>query len=177
MKNAMVDYKRKTKGKTFGHIEAWEIVRKYDKWFEQPIVGQTSSSNSEKRRKSYESSNDNVETIIPDLNDDTTPTRKKRGKKIATESSTKNSVAATFENYAAKKSQIMEESLEKKRAKDELAEKLMAAQLRGVEEKAFLRALKFYNDPHDHIVDPVMQEIALAKKREYAAKYGWPCNF
>jgi hypothetical protein len=56
MKNAMVDYKRKTKGKTFGHIEAWEIVRKYDKWFEQPIVGQTSSSNSEKRRKSYESS-------------------------------------------------------------------------------------------------------------------------
>lgn len=102
---------------------------------------------------------------------------KKRGKKIDTESSTKNSVAATFEIYAAKKSQIMEEALEKKRAKDELTEKLMAAQLRGVEEKVFLRAMKFYNDPHDNIFDPAMREITLATKREYAAKYGWPCNF
>lgn len=173
----MADYKRKTKGKTFGHIEAWEIVRKYDKWFKQPIVGQTSSSNSDKRRKSSESSNDNVETIIPDLNDDTTPSRKKRGKKSVTKSSTSNSVAATFEIYAAKKSQLMEESLEKKCAKDELIEKLMAAQLQGVQEKAFLLALKFYNDPHNHIADPVMREIALTKKREYATKYGWPCKF
>lgn len=168
----MADYKRKTKGKTFGHIEAWEIVRKNDKWFEQPIVGQTSSSNSEKRKKSSESSNDNVETIIPDLNEDTTPTRIKQGKKSVTESSTSNSVAATFEIYAAKKSQLLEESLEKKRAKDELAEKLMAAQLQGVKEKAFLRALKFFNEPHDHIADPDMREIALTKKREFAAKYG-----
>ena len=173
----MADYKRKTKGKTFVHIEAWEIVRKNDKWFEQPIVAQTSSSNSEKRRQSSESSNDNVETIIPDLNEDTNPTRKRRGKKSVSESSTSNSVAATFEIYASKKSQLLEESLEKKRAKDELAEKLMAAQLQGVQEKAFLRALKFYNDPHDHIADPVMREIALTKKREFAAKYGWPCNF
>ena len=77
----MADYKRKTKGKTFGHIEAWEIVRKNDKWLEQPIVGQTSSSNSEKRKKSSESSNDNVETIIPDLNEDTTPTQKNGAKR------------------------------------------------------------------------------------------------
>ena len=88
-------------------------------------MGQTSSSTSETRIKSPESTNDNVEIILPDLNDDTTPTRKK-GKKTDIESSSKNSVAATFKIYAAKKSQIMEEALEKKRTNDELAEKLMA---------------------------------------------------
>ena len=144
---------------------------------EQPIVGQTSSSNSEKRKKSSESSNDNVETIIPDLNEDTTPTRKRRGKKSVSESSTSNSVAATLEIYASKKSQLLEESLEKKRAKDELAEKLMAEQVQGVQEKAFIRAFKFFKEPHDNIEDPDMREIAIKKKREFAAKYGWPCNF
>ena len=66
----------------------------------------------------------------------------------------------------------MEESVEKKRAKDELAEKLMSAQLKGVEEKVFLRAMKFFNDPYDQIADPGMREIAIAKKHEYVAKYG-----
>ena len=117
MKNAMADFKKRT-GKNFGHIEAWDIVRKYDKWSEQPIVGQTSSSTSEKQRKSSQSSNENVETIIPDLNDDTTP-RKKGGKKTITESSTSSSVATSFENYAAKKAQVLEATLEKKRVKDE----------------------------------------------------------
>ena len=173
----MADLKKKTKGKTFGHIDAWEIVRQNDKWLEQPIVGQTSSSNSDKRKKSSESSNDNVETIIPDLNEDTTPTRKRRGKKSVSESSTSNSVAATFEIYASKKSQLFEESLEKKCAKDELAEKLMAAQVQGAQEKAFIRAFKFFNEPHNNIEDPDMREIAIQKKREFAAKYGWPCNF
>ena len=105
------------------------------------------------------------------MNEDTTPTRKRRGKKSVSESSISNSVAATFEIYASKKSQLFEESLEKKRAKDELAEKLMAAQLQGVKEKAFIRALKFFNEPHDNIDDPDMREIAI-KKREFAANYG-----
>ena len=112
MKNAMADFKKRT-GKNFGHIEAWDIVRKYDKWSEQPTAGQTSSSTSEKRRKSSQSSPEDVETIIPDLNDDTTPTRKKRGKKTVTESSTSSSVATSFENYAAKKTQVLEATLEK----------------------------------------------------------------
>ena len=175
MRNALADYKKKTKGRNFTHIEAWEIVRKSDKWLQQPTVSQTSSSNTEKRRKSSESSNDNVETIIPDLNDDTTPTRKKKGKKAENES-TKKSIES-LADYAAKKSQIMDENVEKKRAKEELTEKLMAAQLEGVQEKNFFRAMKFFNDPHDTILDPTMRDIMIAKKREVAAKYGWPCNF
>lgn len=71
----------------------------------------------------------------------------------------------------------MDEAVEKKHAKDELAEKLMSAQLKVVEEKVFLRAMKFFNNPYDQIADPAMREIAIATKREYAAKYGWPCNF
>ena len=71
----------------------------------------------------------------------------------------------------------MDEAVEKKRAKDELAEKLIATQIKCFEEKTFLRAMKFFNTPHDQIADPVMREIAIATKREYAAKYGWPCNF
>ena len=175
----MADYKRKSKGKNFTHTEAWEIVKKADKWLKQPCVVQTSSSNSDKRRKSSESSNENenVETILPDLNDDTTPTRKKKGKKTVNESTSMNSVATTLESYAAKKSQLMDEAVEKKRAKDELAEKLIAAQIKCFEEKTFLRAMKFFNTPHDQIADPAMREIAIATKREYAEKYGWPCNF
>ena len=54
--------------------------------------------------------------------------------------------------------------MEKNLAKDELVEKLLAAQIRNVEEKAFMRAMKFYNQPHDHITDPTMREITIAKK-------------
>ena len=55
----------------------------------------------------YESvSNDNVETVIPDLNDDTTPTRKRKGKKTDSDSSTKESVVASFDTYTAWKTTI-----------------------------------------------------------------------
>lgn len=175
----MADYDKKNKGKSFTHIEAWKVVRGEDKWLKQPCFVQASSaSHSEKRRKSSESSyyesgsNDNVETVIPDLNDDTTPTRKRKGKKTDSEASTKNSVVENFESYTAKKAQMLEEAMEKKRAMDELAEKLMAAQLANAKEKAMIRAMKFYNEPHEHITNPVMREIALKKTREYAAKYG-----
>ena len=146
-------------------------------------MGQASSSNSDKRRKSSESSyyesgsNDNSETVIPDLNDETTPTRKRKGKKTDSESSTKESVVASFDSYTARKTQLLETVVEKKLAKDELAEKLLAAQIRSVEEKALFRAMKFYNQPHDHIIDSNMREFTLAKKRELAEKYGRSCDF
>ena len=151
---------------------------------EQPCFVQTSSaSNSDKRRKSSEStyyesgSNEHVQTVIPDLNDDTTPIRKRKGKKIASEASTKNSVVEQFEAYTSKKSQMLEEEMKKKRANDALAEKLMAAQLDSVKEKQLFRALKFFNEPHDHITNQAMRDFTLNKKRELAEKYGWPIDF
>ena len=71
----------------------------------------------------------------------------------------------------------MEDALKTKREKDEVAKKLMATQLANAEEKAYLRALRFYNEPHEHITNPVMREITLGKKREIAEKYGWPIDF
>ena len=170
----MTDFKKKSKGRNFNHIDAWEIVKKSEKWLQQPSVNQASSSSTDKRKKSPESINDNVETIIPDLNDDTTPTRKKKGKKAEIES-TKKSIES-LADYAAKKSQQMDANVEKKRAKEELAEKLMSAQLQGVEEKNYFQAMKFFNDPHDNLPEP-MRDVMIAKKREVAAKYGWPCPF
>ena len=70
----------------------------------------------------------------------------------------------------------MDANVEKKRAKEELAEKLMSAQLQGVEEKNYFRAMKFFNEPHDNLPEP-MRDVMIAKKREVAAKYGWPCPF
>ena len=100
MKNALADFKKKSKGRNFNHIDAWEIVKKSEKWLQQPSVNQASSSSTDKRRKSPESINDNVETIIPDLNDDTTPTRKKKGKKAENESTNKS--IESLADYAAK---------------------------------------------------------------------------
>lgn len=87
----------------------------------------------------------------------------KKGKKIDTDSKNE-SVVVSFDNYTVRKTQILETIMEKNLAKDELVEKLLAAQIRNVEEKAFMRAMKFYNQPHDHITDPTMREITIAKK-------------
>ena len=105
------------------------------------------------------------------------PLVKKKRKKTVSEASTRNSVAENFESYTSKKAQMMEDALQNKREKDEVTKKLMATQLTNAEEKAYLRALRFFNEPHDHITNPVMREIILGKKREIAEKYGWPINF
>ena len=180
----MADYDKKTKGHSFTHVEAWKVVKKEPKWLEQPIIDKyISTSHFDKRRKSSESSfyesgsNDNVDPVIPDLNDDTTPVSKRKGKKTASESSTKNSVAEFIENYTAKKALALDEAMEEKRAKDALSKQLLTTQLENANEKAVMRAYKFYNEPHEHITNPAMREFAIAKKREYAEKYGWPADF
>ena len=84
----MSDYNKRNKGTSFNHIEAWRVVKDESKWLEQPCFEKVSStSHSDKRRKSSEStyygsgSNDNVDPVIPDLNDDTTPVSKRKGKR------------------------------------------------------------------------------------------------
>ena len=183
LKNALADFNKKNKGKSFTHIDAWEVVRGEPKWLEQPCFVQTSSaSNSDKRRKSSEStyyesgSNENVDTVLPDLNDDTTPTRKRKGKKAVSEASTKNSVVQQFENYISDKVKVHEKSMEEKREERALTKQLMAAQLASVQEKDMYRAFKFFNEPHDKITNPAMREFTLKKKRELAEKYGWPAE-
>lgn len=184
MNNALSDYDKKHNGHSFTHIDAWYVVKGEKKWLEQPSLEKKFASlHSDKRRKSSEStyyesgSNDNVDTVLPDLNDDTTPVSKRKGKKTASESSTKNSVAEFIENYTSKKSLALDEAMEEKREKDALSKKVLAVQLENATEKAMIRAYKFYNEPHEHITNPAMREFAIAKKRAYAEKYGWPMDF
>lgn len=81
---------------------------------------------------------------------------RKKWKKAEIES-TKKSIES-LADYAAKKSQIMDENVEKKRAKEELAEKLMSAQLEGVQEKNYFRDMKFFNDP---MITYLIQQCAI----------------
>jgi hypothetical protein len=67
--------------------------------------------------------------------------------------------------------------MEKKRVNDALAEQLMSAQLDSVKEKQMFRALKFFNDPHEHITNQAMRDFTIRKKRELAEKYGWLTDF
>ena len=180
----MSDYDKRNKGTSFNHIEAWKVVKGEPKWLEQPCFEKLSStSHSDKRRKSSESSyyesgsNDNVDPVIPDLNDDTTPVSKRKGKKTASEASTKNSAAEFIGQYTSKKALALDEAMAEKRAKDQLSKQLMTTQLENANEKAMIRAMKFYNEPHEHITNTVMREFAIAKKRAYAEKYGWPTDF
>ena len=184
MNNALADYDKKNNGRSFTHIDAWNVVKGEPKWLGQPCFEKLAATlHSDKRRKSSEStfyeswSNDNVDTVIPDLNDDTTPVSKRKGKKTSSESSTKNSVAEFIENYTSKKALYLEEAVEEKRAKDALSKQLMSAQLENANEKLMIRAYKFYNEPHEHITNPAMLEFTIAKKRAYAEKYGWPTDF
>ena len=180
----MSDYNKRNKGTSFNHIEAWRVVKDESKWLEQPCFEKVSStSHSDKRRKSSESSfyesgsNDNVDPVIPDLNDDTTPVSKRKGKKTASEASTKNSAAEFIGQYTSKKALALDEAMADKRAKDQLSHQLLQTQIENAKEKAMIRALKFYNEPHEHITNQVMRDFIIAKKRGYAETYGWPTDF
>ena len=181
MQNAMADYDWKNNGHSFTHTEACKVVKGEPKWCEQPCFEKLSSTfHSDKRRKSSESGfyesggNDNV---LPDLNDDTTPVSKRKGKKPVSESSSKNSVAEFIESYTSKKALALDPAMEEKREKDALSKKLITQQLENANEKAMIRAYKFYNESHEYITNPAMREFAIAKKRAYTEKYGWPIDF
>jgi hypothetical protein len=180
----MSDYNMRNKGTSFNHIEAWRVVKDEPKWLEQPCFEKVSStSHSDKRRKSSESSyygsgsNDNVDPVIPDLNDDTTPVSKRKRKKTASEASTKNSAAEFIGNYTSKKALALDEAMAEKCAKDQLSQQLLKTQIENAKEKAMIRALKFYNEPHEHITNQVMRDFIIAKKCGYAETYGWPTDF
>ncbi|MFS7998389.1 hypothetical protein Hanom_Chr12g01153281 [Helianthus anomalus] len=72
---------------SFHHIEAWEVVRKHEKWAPVPLLGEESGSSRQKRKSSdsgnYQAGTPNTEftSDIPDINVDPSPRRKKRKRK------------------------------------------------------------------------------------------------
>ena len=175
LNNALADYSAKV-GKPFTHQLAWEVVKDQPKWEEQKSDGGTSTSHSDKRRKSaegvqYESGSNDPEFVIPDLNEDSTPTRQRKGKKSVGEASSKaDSIVETLQSYAAGKTATMKHLSDK-------TEAYLEMQMEQAREKAERKDLKFYRKPHDDIDDPSVLAWVLDKKRKLAAKYGWVCTF
>nr|XP_043629736.1 proline-rich receptor-like protein kinase PERK8 [Erigeron canadensis] len=152
MTETLKDYKTRT-GKEFTSIAAW------------------------KRKKSseegnYESSSNNDDaTVLPDLNESSTPSsRPRKGRKNVGSSSSKGGgfFPAFTEKYAEKKKQNVEKANMKKQA-------LLDLQLKHQSNKTKRSDYKFFNTPHANS-DPKSREWAIEQKREIAAKYGWEFN-
>jgi hypothetical protein len=172
----------KKQGKPFTHQRAWEIVKDQAKWLEQKCVQDEQSSHSDKRRKSsesghYESGSNEFDPILPNLNEDATPpleSRSRKGKKVASEASTKGSVVDMVQEYTSKKAHMLEDNAVKHQ---QLLEKQLLERDQRNEyfaQKVMYQDHKFYNKSHAHITDPGMLTWTLNKKRQLSEKYNWP---
>ncbi|MFS8016404.1 hypothetical protein Hanom_Chr15g01368311 [Helianthus anomalus] len=56
----------------FQHVEAWEVVRKHDKWAQVPLLGEEGEGSAHKRKPV------DVDPSIPDMNEDPSPQRTQR---------------------------------------------------------------------------------------------------
>jgi len=152
MNNAMTSFAKK-QGKPFTHQQAWRIVKGEAKWMEQKCVQDEASSHSDKRRKSsesghYESASNEFDTVLPNLNEDPTPpldSRARKGKKVASEASTKGSVVDMVQEYTSKKAHMLEDNAIKHQ---QLLEKHLQERDQRAEylaQKALYQDHKFFN--------------------------------
>ncbi|KAM0016612.1 hypothetical protein Hdeb2414_s0028g00698641 [Helianthus debilis subsp. tardiflorus] len=181
MKQALKDYKSKEKIE-FAHVAAWEVVRTNQKWSPVPLLNEESSGSGLKRKSSdsgnYTRGSPNVEISsgfdIPDINEYPSPppprrqTRKqKKDKGPSSKNEDPRDITHKFEEYKAMKKEIMEI----KRVREEKYLTLADEQREALRQTMFDKDFETYNRPTDN-VHPKMVEIALARKREIAKKYG-----
>ncbi|KAJ0784289.1 hypothetical protein HanLR1_Chr01g0030481 [Helianthus annuus] len=80
MKVALKEFKERFPN-GFQHIEAWEVVRKHEKWAQVPLMGEEGEGSAHKRKPV------DVDFSIPDINEDPSPQRaQRRDKRQATSS-------------------------------------------------------------------------------------------
>nr|XP_043620070.1 uncharacterized protein LOC122591911 [Erigeron canadensis] len=106
-------------------------------------------------------------TIIPDLNEDNTPTRQRKGKKPVSEASSAATIVDSVQLYADEKKKMMAEITEKTKA-------ILDLQYQQQKEKSERDDYKFFKKPHDDEKDPIVLEWVLNKKRHIAKTYNWP---
>ncbi|KAF5793161.1 hypothetical protein HanXRQr2_Chr09g0414351 [Helianthus annuus] len=174
MKVALKEFKERFPS-GFQHIEAWEVVRRHEKWAQVPLMGEEGEGSAPKRKSV------DVDFSIPDMNEDPSPQRaQRRDKRQATSSEGSSAeLAAQFKVYTAMKEakQAVElEAIELRKKRESEARELISAQLETMKNYNFDRDMKIFLKPHDD-VPPSMLPIILARKREIANKYGWPCDF
>ncbi|KAJ0873256.1 hypothetical protein HanPSC8_Chr11g0450571 [Helianthus annuus] len=152
----------------FQHVEAWEVVRKHDKWAQVPLLGEEGEGSAQKRKPI------DVDPSIPDMNEDPSPQRtQRRDKRQATSSEGSAELAAQFKEYTAMKEAKHAIELRKKRESE--ARELITEQRETMRNYAYDRDMKTFLKPHDD-APPEILPFVLARKRDIANKYGWPCN-
>ncbi|KAJ0440262.1 putative glutathione transferase [Helianthus annuus] len=174
MKVALTEFKERFPN-GFQHVEAWEVVRKHDKWAQVPLLGEEGEGSAHKRKPV------DVDPSIPDMNEDPSPLRpQRRDKRQATSSEGSSAeLVAQFKEYTAMKEakQAMElEAIELRKKRESEARELISEQCETMKNYNYDRDMKTFLKPHDD-APPNMLPFILARKREIANKYGWPCDF
>ncbi|KAJ0452516.1 hypothetical protein HanHA300_Chr15g0579841 [Helianthus annuus] len=177
MNRALSDFKKKYPS-GFQHIEAWEVVRKHDKWATVPLLGEDSEGSGQKR-KSLDAGTPGTESPIdiPDINVDPSLTRQKRKDKRPA-SSSNDSQEALNEKLAQytlmkeeKKARAIElTNIRKKREEDTIA--LVAEQREAVKQLMYDRYLKTFTMLHPRCCHLFSRGNEISQK-----KYNLPCNF
>ncbi|KAM0047205.1 hypothetical protein Hdeb2414_s0009g00325701 [Helianthus debilis subsp. tardiflorus] len=173
MKVALKEFKDKYPN-GFQHVEAWEVVRKHDKWAQVPLLGEEGEGSAQKRKPV------DVDPSIPDMNEDPSPQRtQRRDKRQPTSSEGSAELAAQFKEYTAMKEakHAMElEAIELRKKRESEARELITEQRETMRNYAYDRDMKTFLKPHDD-APPEMLPFILARKHDIANKYGWPCSF
>ncbi|KAJ0519784.1 putative glutathione transferase [Helianthus annuus] len=174
MKVALKEFKERYPN-GFQHVEAWEVVRKHDKWAQVPLLGEEGEGSAQKRKPV------DVDPSIPVMNEDPSPQRtQRRDKRQATSSEGSSAeLAAQFKEYIAMKKakHAMElEAIELRKKRESEARELISEQRETMKNYNYNRDMKTFLKPHDD-APPNMLPFILARKRDIANKYGWPCDF
>ena len=115
-------------GWAFPHMEAWKVVKEHLKWKGIELMGQDLEDFSQKRTKTSESGNYTTSSNdLPDLNEDTTPTRlsrRSKGKKPEVSSSMSDMLSCyrSMKEEEKKSKQLM---LQTKIQRDKMPMKMM----------------------------------------------------
>ncbi|KAM0004037.1 hypothetical protein Hdeb2414_s0257g00850011 [Helianthus debilis subsp. tardiflorus] len=115
------------------------------------------------------------------MNEDPSPQRpQRRDKRQATSSEGSSAeLAAQFKEYTAMKEakQAMKlEAIELRKKRESEARELISEQCETMKNYNYDRDMKTFLKPHDN-APPNMLLFILARKREIANNYGWPCDF
>ncbi|KAJ0475661.1 putative glutathione transferase [Helianthus annuus] len=168
MKVALKEFKDKYPN-GFQHVEAWEVVRKHDKWAQVPLFGEEGEGSAQKRKPV------DVDPSIPDMNEDPLPQRtQRRDKRQATSSEGSAELAAQFKEYTAMKEAkhaIELEAIELRKKRESEARELISEQRETMRNYNYDRDMKTFLKPHDD-APPEMLPFILARKRDIANKYG-----
>ncbi|XP_076893806.1 zinc finger BED domain-containing protein RICESLEEPER 2-like [Bidens hawaiensis] len=197
IKNALSNFIKIFRHKSFPHLDVWEIARHHPKWEPVPVFymdGPTAprkKGSSSKRSKTsdsgnYTTSTDGLSSNTPNMNlndqprddpDEYTPTPTRPHRKKHGESSRlgKETVAEDFNEYKSAKLAEMVETKERKQLA--LASKLKRdeAYINHLNENKKTADLTFIVQPHEHLNEP-FRSILLQRKRELCEKWDWEAS-